>query len=158
MRSLKILIAACLVFGLAPRLAAAQTGSGSAAGSAAAGSAAGSATGSDAAAGAPQVPEAQTFKMQPPEPTPAELRKICADAMNKSPGFADDIVRTINEDTARQHERAAAAIAKNEKHVVMAYAAMWVIAAAFLMFLWRRQQGLKTEIANLKRDLEAAAK
>ena len=24
--------------------------------------------------------------------------------------------------------------------------------------LWRRQQGLKTEIANLKRDLEAAAK
>ena len=40
----------------------------------------------------------------------------------------------------------------------MAYAAMWVIAAMFLMFLWRRQQALKGEIANLKRDLEAAAK
>lgn len=165
MRSLKILIAACLVFGLAPRLAAAQTGSGSAAGSAAAGSAAGSAAESGSTGGdfvgnpyGTPPPGTQTFKMQPPEPTPAELRKICADAMNKSPGFADDIVRTINEDTARQHERAAAAIAKNEKHVVMAYAAMWVIAAAFLMFLWRRQQGLKTEIANLKRDLEAAAK
>ncbi len=142
MRSLMILIAACLALGLAPQLAAAQTGSGSAdAGSAAVGSAA---------------PEA--LKIQPPEPTPAELRKICADAMNKSPGFADDIVKTINEDTARQHARAADAIAKNEKHVIMAYAAMWVIAAMFLIFLWRRQQALKGEIANLKRDLEAAAK
>jgi hypothetical protein len=147
MRSLMILIAASLLLGLsglAPRLAAAQTGSGSADGS--------------AAATPPPAPEPQALKIQPPAPTPAELRTICADAMNKNPGFADDIVKTINEDTARQHERAGAAIAKNEKHVIMAYAAMWVIAAAFLMFLWRRQQGLKTEIANLKRDLEAAAK
>ncbi|MEO7092463.1 MAG: hypothetical protein ABI175_04375, partial [Polyangiales bacterium] len=98
------------------------------------------------------------LKMQPPEPTPEELRKICADAMNKSPGFAEDIVKTINEDTYRQHEKATAAVAKNEKHVIMAYAAMWVIAAMFLIFLWRRQQVLKGEIANLKRDLEAAAK
>lgn len=57
-----------------------------------------------------------------------------------------------------QHENAAKAIAKNEKHVVLAYAALWVLAAGFLLFLWRRQQALKTEIANLKRDLEAATK
>jgi hypothetical protein len=141
MRSLLILIAASLVFGvsgLAPRLAAAQTGSGSAA--------------------AATAPEPSGLKMQPPEPTPEELRKICADAMNKNPGFSEAIVKTINEDTYLQHARAADAVAKNEKHVVMAYAAMWVIAALFLMFLWRRQQALKTEIANLKRDLEAAAK
>ncbi len=137
MRSLMIVIALCL----APQLAAAQTGSGSADGS---------------AASPPPAP--QELKMPIPEPTPDELRKICADAMNKSPGFAGDIVKTINEDTYNQHARAADAVAKNEKHVVMAYAAMWVIAAAFLMFLWRRQQGLKAEIANLKRDLEAAAK
>jgi hypothetical protein len=151
MRSLMILIAACLV-SAAPRLAAAQTGSGSAAAGSAAGSAA---VGDDpGAAGAPAP-----LKMPvPPEPSPEELRKTCADAMNKNPGFADDIVKTINEDTARQHEKAAAAIAKNEKHVVLAYAAMWVIAALFLIFLWRRQRGLQTEIANLKRDLEAAAK
>ena len=135
MRSLMILIALVVgVSGLAPQLAVAQTGSGSAA------------------------PEAQALKIQPPEPTPAELRQICADAMNKNPGFSEAIVKTINEDTYLQHERAAAAVAKNEKHVIMAYAAMWVIAAMFLMFLWRRQQALKGEIANLKRDLEAAAK
>jgi hypothetical protein len=62
------------------------------------------------------------------------------------------------EATRLQHEGAAAAIAKNEKHVVLAYAALWVLSAGFLMFLWKRQQGLKTEIAQLKRELDAAAK
>lgn len=139
MRSLMILIALCV----APQLAAAQAGSGSAAVV-------------PTAAEAP--PEPQALKMPIPEPTPTELRKICADAMNQNPGFSDAIVKTINEDTYLQHARAADAVAKNQKHVVMAYAAMWVIAVAFLLFLWRRQQGLKVEIANLKRDLEAAAK
>lgn len=157
MRTFMILIAACLLSSLAAPLASAQTGSGSAAGSGSAGS--GSAAGElggDPYKTPPSEPAA--LKMQPPEPTPAELRKICADAMNKNPGFSDDIVKTINEDTYLQHARAADSVKKNEKHVVMAYAAMWVIAAVFLLFLWRRQQGLKTEIANLKRDLEAAAK
>lgn len=90
--------------------------------------------------------------------TPAELRQICADAMNQNPMFAESIVKTINEDTARQHARAADAIAKNEKHVILAYGAMWVVAAGFVIFLWRRQQRLQTEIAHLRRDLEAAAK
>jgi CcmD family protein len=101
---------------------------------------------------------------QPSQPAPvspaeaAALRKTCADAMNANAGFAESIVETINADTAKQHRTAADAIAKNEKHVFMAYAAMWVIAAGFLFFMWRRQQGLKNEIAQLKRDLEAAAK
>jgi len=34
---------------------------------------------------------------------------------------------------------------------------MWIIAAAFVIFLWRRQQVLQAEIAQLRRDLEAAA-
>ena len=90
--------------------------------------------------------------------TPAELRQICADAMNQNPMFAESIVKTINEDTALQHARAASAIAKNEKHVILAYGAMWVVAAGFVVFLWRRQQKLQIEIAHLRRDLEAAAK
>ena len=53
---------------------------------------------------------------------------------------------------------AAAEIAKNEKHVILAYAAMWLVAAGFVLFLWRRQQALKIEIANLRRDLATAAK
>ena len=49
-------------------------------------------------------------------------------------------------------------ILKNEAHVIYAYAAMWLLAAAFLLFVWRRQQGLRTEIAQLRADLAAAAK
>lgn len=56
------------------------------------------------------------------------------------------------------HRLDGAQIAKNKKHVILAYAAMWVIAAGFLVFLWRRQQGLKSQIADLKRDLDAAIK
>jgi hypothetical protein len=33
---------------------------------------------------------------------------------------------------------------------------MWIVAAAFVIFLWRRQQALKLEIAHLRRDLKAA--
>lgn len=159
MRSMMILIAVCLASGLA----AAQTGSGSAAATAGSGSgsgsaASGSATGGELGGDPYKAPEAQALKMQPPEPTPEELRTICAEAMNKNPMFAESIVKTINEDTYLQHARAADAVKKNEKHVVMAYAAMWVLAVGFLLFLWRRQQGLQSEIANLKRDLEAATK
>jgi hypothetical protein len=101
-----------------------------------------------------------TFALAQPAPAsdPAALRKVCADAMNADPKFAEAIVETVNKDTALQHLRAADSIAKNEKHVLLAYGAMWAVAAAFLIFMWRRQQGLKLEIAQLKRDLEAAAK
>ena len=92
----------------------------------------------------------------PPAQPAADLRKTCADAMNADPAFAEDIVKTINEQTLAQHKAAASAIAKNEKHVVLAYGALWVLAAGFVVFLWRRQQGLQAEILQLKRDLEAA--
>lgn len=66
--------------------------------------------------------------------------------------------KQLSDEVGLQHENAAKAIAKNQKHVVLAYAALWLLAAGFLLFLWRRQQALKTEIANLKRDLDAATK
>lgn len=103
---------------------------------------------------------------QTPAPTAAELRKTCVAAMNADKSFADSIVARADENAARvrlaadlaQHEKAAETIAKNERHVILAYAAMWVMAAGFLIFLWRRQQGLRLEISRLQRDLEAAAK
>lgn len=58
--------------------------------------------------------------------------------------------------TIKTHADAQASVAKNERHVIMAYAAMWVVAAGFLVFLWLRQLGLKSEIANLRRDLADA--
>jgi hypothetical protein len=117
---------------------------------------AGSAAGTQSAA--PMMPP-EPVKPQPPAAhSPTELRQICADAMNANPTFAEEIAKTVNEETVRQHLQAGKAIAKNEKHVILAYAAMWLVAAGFVLFLWRRQQALKVEIAQLRRDLETAAK
>lgn len=97
-----------------------------------------------------------------PSTTPAasseELRKTCVAAMNADPAFALKVVSTTNNQTAQAHINAARDIAKNERHVILAYAAMWLVAVAFVIFLWRRQQALRLEIAQLRRDLDAAAK
>lgn len=92
-------------------------------------------------------------------PQPAsDARKACTDAMNADPAFAADIIATQHDkDTIRIHTEANAHVQKNERHVIYAYAAMWIVAALFVIFLWRRQQALQAEIANLRRDLEAAA-
>jgi hypothetical protein len=92
-------------------------------------------------------------------------RAACVAAMNADPKFAAELVKAADEraaaeranETIQAHQDAVAHIEKNEKHVIYAYAAMWIIAAAFVVFLWRRQQVLTAEIATLRRDLEAAA-
>ena len=112
---------------------------------------------------------AEEGKPAPPAPVvsadASALRKTCTDAMNADPSFAKAIVDVADKDAAtrrmdateKEHLDAAAHIAKDQKHVVLAYGAMWIIAAAFVVFLWRRQQALKAEIAALKRDLEKEA-
>jgi hypothetical protein len=89
-------------------------------------------------------------------------KQACVDAMNADPTFAKSILDTvdkqIDQKTIDAHQNADYHIQKNQKHVILAYAAMWVIAALFVVFLWRRQQYLKSEIAALRRDLEAASK
>jgi hypothetical protein len=93
--------------------------------------------------------------------------------MNADASFAQKIIRKaeiqlrdkvdteqVKKDicTVYDHSEAQKRIATNERHVILAYAAMWLIAAGLVMFLWRRQMALKTEIAQLRRDLEAATK
>jgi hypothetical protein len=84
--------------------------------------------------------------------------------MNGDPQFAAEIVKIADEQAAKQrdadtlaaHQDANAHIQKNQRQVIYAYAAMWIVAALFVIFLWRRQQALKGEIASLRRDLDAA--
>jgi hypothetical protein len=92
----------------------------------------------------------------------SDARKACTDAMNADPVFAQDIIATVDKQidakTIQAHEDASHHIQKNEKHVIYAYAAMWIVAALLVAFLWMRQQALKSEIAQLRKDLEATAK
>jgi hypothetical protein len=101
----------------------------------------------------------------PPIAAPSDARKACTAAMNADPAFAKEIVRVADEqaaaqrdeDTLKTHNDAVKRVQQNQAHVIWAYAAIWIVAAAFVIFLWRRQQGLQQEIAGLRRDLEAAA-
>jgi hypothetical protein len=107
---------------------------------------------------------ATTASAQAPAPAPdvAAARKSCTDAMNADPEFAKSILATvdkqIDQKTIDAHTQANKFIAKNERHVLLAYGAMWVIAALFVAFLWLRQQKLRAEITQLRKDLDAAGK
>jgi hypothetical protein len=132
-----------------------------AAGSAApaAGSAAPAAGSAAPAADAPAAPPASAQDAE-------ELRKTCAAALNANPEFAKAVVATydkkavelLDKQTLEQHTSAAAQVAENERHVIYAYAAMWILAALFLVYMWMRQQSLKNELLALRRELDAAAK
>jgi hypothetical protein len=105
---------------------------------------------------------AQNADAPAPPAANADARKACVDAMNADPSFAKSIVATVDKQidqrTIDSHNMAAAQIAENERHVIYAYAAMWILAALFVGFLWYRQQMLKAELAALRRELDAATK
>jgi hypothetical protein len=113
------------------------------------------------AAGAMPAGEPAVPAPQPAKPTAAQLRQTCADAMNADPSFKESIQNSIDKQIDQSviaaHEDADLHIQKNEKHVIIAYAALWALAALFVVFLWLRQLNLKREIEALKRDLDAAA-
>ena len=115
-----------------------------------------------AGSASPEAGEPAAKPAPPPVKDAAALRQICSEAMNADPQFAKDIALTvdkqIDQKTIDAHTDANYHVQKNERHVIYAYAAMWVVAALFVVFLWRRQQGLQTEIALLRKDLESAAK
>jgi hypothetical protein len=118
----------------------------------------------------------QLATLQPGAPAD-EIKKslvaVCGRAFDESDKFADHIIKVAevkvrdkvradqvlkDECTIFDHKEAEAQIATNERHVIIAYIAMWLVAAALLVFMWRRQVALRGEVAQLRRDLEAAAK
>jgi hypothetical protein len=95
-------------------------------------------------------------------PAPAGLdvaKQQCTAAMN-DPKYKESLQHFIDQQldqkTIDAHNDAYHHIQKNENHVIYAYAALWVIAALLVGFLFLRQQALKTEIQALKRDLSRA--
>lgn len=134
------------------------------------------ATGAPAQA-SPQAVE--PFLMKPPGSPGAtsDARSTCVKALQTDSLFAAWVLEKgyevqsarcadLDETSAKrrlqldlaQHEVAAARVATNERHVILAYAAMWLVAAAFVIFLWLRQRALRGEIDQLRRELDAALK
>jgi pyruvate/2-oxoglutarate dehydrogenase complex dihydrolipoamide acyltransferase (E2) component len=102
-----------------------------------------------------------------PAPAPAAApltRDQIIDALARDKALEEDFVRQLkarhalelNEATRQRHDDDSKQIALNKRHVVMAYAALWILAVVFLVVLWRRQQTLNARIAQLQKELESA--
>jgi hypothetical protein len=121
----------------------------------------------------PIVPAEQPVVATPPPVAPvggaasADLRATCSAAMNADPEFAKKVLRVVDETKVIELEKAqqkfagiqieaGARVAKNERHVILAYAAIWLAAAGFVIFLWQRQRALRSQIDSLRSDLASA--
>jgi hypothetical protein len=56
------------------------------------------------------------------------------------------------------HEREARQVTANNKHVAMAYGALWILMAGFVAMMFFRQRTLSAEIQRLEDEVKRAAK
>ena len=113
-----------------------------------------------ALAGAVAAPAASEMPVAGNPPgTPATLKDTCMAAINNDQQWTDELAAVIEKSVRfKVHNEEAELIAMNKRHVVMAYAVLWLFSIAFLFAQWRRQQALKQQIESLKSELAAAVK
>lgn len=83
------------------------------------------------------------------------MRNTCEDELRKDKDW-NKLLR--DQLRAGVHEEDAELMLRNKDHVQYAYAAMWVLVAVFLGFLYRKQVQLRGEINRLEKELEDARK
>jgi cell division protein FtsL len=125
-----------------------------------------------AVAPAVQAPEVPALPPRPPagamttprlQPGAAEigaarttaLRQQCAGALASDAQWRAELKQQL---AAEVHQEDARAMLTNRKHVVMAYAALWILVTLFVVFMWMKQKDLKAEIARLEGEIRAATK
>lgn len=91
--------------------------------------------------------------------TPLALKHSCMAAINSDQQWTDELRAAVQKHmTYDAHNAEATLIATNQRHVIMAYAALWLAAVGFLVLQWRKQQALREQLEALRRDLDAAVK
>jgi predicted secreted protein len=99
-------------------------------------------------------------RMQPPAAElgaarAAALREQCESALIADAQWRAELKQRL---AAEVHQEDARAMLTNKKHVVMAYAALWILVTLFVVFMWMKQRDLKAEIARLEGEIRAATK
>lgn len=89
-----------------------------------------------------------------PAPYESPMRAQCADEMRKDPAIRADCKAQWTTELREQDYRQ---MTKDNKHVVMAYAAIWILMMIFVVALWMRQRKLTAEISRLEDELKKAA-
>jgi len=102
-----------------------------------------------AAAQATGAPAAPTELHMSPQ------QQVCIDEIKNDANF-----KAYIEDRVRYafHRDESDAAVRNNKHVVMAYAAIWILTVLFVVLVFLRQGKLKQELERLQAELARAAK
>ena len=106
-----------------------------------------------AAAQEQTAPQAGARK-EPPRSYQSPMRAECEAELAKDKGWNAELRASLRPEV---HQEEAALIQKNKKHVVMAYAALWVLTVLFLVLLWLRQKRLVAELDALEKKVAKAA-
>lgn len=93
------------------------------------------------------------FAQEPEYVSP--IRETWREEVRKDPTLKADIDQALRESV---HKNETATFTRNNEHVVIAYAAIWVLTIGFVVLLFLRQGKLKEEIARLHRELGKAIK
>ena len=56
------------------------------------------------------------------------------------------------------HDEDSKLMLRNKRHVVIAYASIWILAVGFILLMWWRQRALGAEIEQLRAEVARAAK
>jgi CcmD family protein len=91
---------------------------------------------------------------EPDKPYRSPMQEQCELELRKDKVWYTTLKEQLRADV---HQQDANLIARNNKHVIMSYAAIWILTVGFVFFLWSRQRALRAEIARLERDVAAAA-
>jgi CcmD family protein len=81
----------------------------------------------------------------------SSMRAQCSTEIEKDASWRADITNRFE---TLAHQKAAAAIVRNERHVFIAYAVIWILVAGFVAMMWMRQQRLSAEIVRLADALQ----
>ncbi len=91
---------------------------------------------------------------EPPRSYQSPMRAECEAELAKDKGWSAELKDTLRPSV---HEAEASLITRNNKHVVMAYAAIWILTVGFVILLWLRQRRLLAEIEALEKKVAKAA-
>lgn len=94
-------------------------------------------------------PKAEPGKPAPPSQH-SPMRQVCEDELIKDHDWWWNLVARLR---TSEHNQTAREITTNNRHVVAAYAAIWLLAVGFVLIMWRRQQAMKLEIGRLEEQL-----
>jgi hypothetical protein len=97
---------------------------------------------------------AQPAETAPAAPYESPQRASCDAELAKDPRWSAELeaeyIKKFHEDQSR-------IVTANNRHVVLAYGALWVLTAGFLALMFARQRKLVAEIARLEADVKKAA-